>query len=1362
MPGKFTSPNNSLPGQYVRDTALKPREMSITDAAKLLGVTRPALSNFLNGKAAASADMAARIERAFGIPAQKILDLQAAHDAANSKSKAASATAKAYVPPFLAIKANEIEDWADANISARTRMAVFLRTLVNSTGVGLSKVDFPGNDDAERPGWDGLVMATEGTPWIPEGNSGWEFGTDKDPKSKANDDYTKRTKNTDKSVRDETTLVFVTPRIWRGRDQWVEARRRERKWKDVRAYDASNLEQWLEQSISAQAWFANETHRVTNNGVLTLDKCWSDWANASDRPLAASLFATAVRIGQGAVHSRLSEPPEEPTIIAADSTEEGLAFISQLFTGDLQSYRDRVVVFSEKGVLPKLVAGSSNFIAVPLNREVERELAPFSRSIHSIVIYPRNAANAEPHVTLEPLNYEAFRVSMEEMGFERDEIERRGRESGRSLTVLRRRLSKIPAVRTPEWAANEKTAARLVPFLLAGAWHAANENDKVIVSLLAGSADYDSLEQELQALTRLNDAPVWSVGTYRGVVSKIDLLFAIAGAVTELETYFNVARYVLSESDPSLDMPEEQQWAAGIYGKTREISETLRQSISETLVLLAVHGNTLFQARLGLNVQARAARLVKDLLTPLTTRALEEHERDLPTYAEAAPEMFLEILEDDLKSEKPASFGLLRPSNSGIFGRCLRSGLLWALEGLAWSPTTLPRAAYILAKLAEIKIDDNWSNKPIGSLEAIFRFWMPQTAAPLETRLTVMHRLAERVPDVAWQVCVDQFADNTVGDYSHKPRWRNDGHGFGQPVTNGEAWKFRAAMIEMALNWKQHGKNTLGDLIERVYALNDEQQAKLWKLVKLWSNSAASDLDKAWLREKIRVTVMSRRGAMLNEKTQAHKLVAAADAAYKALEPNDLLNQHEWLFRQTWVEESADELEDMDFDEREARIEKRRKDALAEIFALRGTDGILQLAEMGQASNVIGSLMARILPSENVAQFILAALPSPSTDTWTRKGLVSGILYSMRDDAVRTEMLRTVASALAQEDFARILTLAPFDGSTWALVDELGTQAQDVYWQAVSPHWARQSSDDLNGAVERLIATNRPRAAFDYVHFVLEEVKPALLFRLMKEIASNNSEPSGHFRLDPYHIAEAFKRLDASGQFSTEEMAGLEFPYIEALSRSYGVHGARGIPHLETFLEEHPEFFAEAVTWVYRRSDGREDPEDIKLDERQAKNRAEHGYSLLQAIRRIPGRNKIGEIETDRLLSWVNTVRQSCSQLGRQKSGDGSLGQLLSHAPTGKDGVWPCEPVRDVLEKIQSKEMARDMTVGRYNARGVHWRGEGGGQERELADQYRRWAEALELSHPFVSSEILRHMADTYEVEAKGNDIQAKVEQRLL
>src|SRR3546814_1467754 len=104
-----------------------------------------------------------------------------------------------YVPPFRQLKAAKIEAWAGTGISRRHRLSVFLRTLVNSTSTGLSKVNFPGNDDSERPGWDGEIEADEATPWVPKGRSGWEFGVNQDPKGKADGDFAKSVKGVDRS-----------------------------------------------------------------------------------------------------------------------------------------------------------------------------------------------------------------------------------------------------------------------------------------------------------------------------------------------------------------------------------------------------------------------------------------------------------------------------------------------------------------------------------------------------------------------------------------------------------------------------------------------------------------------------------------------------------------------------------------------------------------------------------------------------------------------------------------------------------------------------------------------------------------------------------------------------------------------------------------------------------------------------------------------------------------------------------------------------------------------------------------------------------------------------------------------------------
>ncbi|MEA5673968.1 HigA family addiction module antitoxin [Pseudomonas sp. MH2] len=1365
------------PGLRIKAEVI-PAGMTVTKAASLMGVGRPALSNLLNGNSALSAEMAARLEKAFKVPLKELMEMQAQYEAAQASRKVKPASAMTYVPPFLEIKAQAIEDWASHNIQARSRFAVFLRTLVHSTGVGLAKVDFPGNDDAERPGWDGLVEAGEGTPWVPEGCSGWEFGTNEKPLTKANGDYDKSVIALEPSVRRNMTFIFVTPRRWPGKGSWVVSKQALKEWKDVRAYDASDLEQWLEQSLPGQAWFASETH-IPAQDVRSLDKCWTEWAEVSNPPLAGGLFASAIEDAKRAVASYLSSSSTGPFVVAADSVEEALAFLAQLLSEhggeELASYRDRVLVFDRPGALPRLASAKQAFISVVYTRDVEKELAPYAKSMHSFVVYPRNAVVASPSVLLKPASSQTFTAALESMNMSRDEITRLAKASGRSLTVLRRQLSSLPAVKLPAWAADPQTAAKLVPFLFVGAWDSRNEADKSWLSKMAGGRPYDELEKDCQSLATLNDAPVWMAGAARGVISKLDLLFAVAAEVTasDMRRYFEVARVVLGEDDPALDLDEDQRWRAAAEGKVREFSSAFRDGVLETLVLLSVHGLEVFKGRLGIDIESEVNSVVRDLLRPpLTARVLEAHDQDLPTYAEAAPSEFLSIIRQDLQAENPAVYGLLRPVSSGVFGATpSRTGLLWALEGLCWSPETVAHAVSILAQLSQIEIKDNWTNKPAHSLGSVFRSWMPQTAASLQQRVGLLKNLVAKFPDVAWSICMAELSlDNGIGDYSHKPRWRDDGYGYGEPF---ETWspilEFKKEVIALVLNWPTHYTlDMLGELVERLQGLNEDDQTRVWAMIEDWAITQASDADKAAMREKVRRSTLSRRAALRAKKDSDYAaLVIAGKSVYEALEPHDILNRHLWLFRTGWVEESADELEDfatLDHREREERINRLRVEALGDILAHRGPSGILELAERGNAAWIVGSLAARVvLPEPELLTLLRNAFEAIHSDGdvgHSHRNLISGALQALPDDR-RNGVLSSLMEGLPAESVVDLLLLAPFGRSTWSLIDALDEQIQSEYWSKVVPDWISDSEAERNEAIERLLKAERPRAAFSCIRYALSKTDPELIFRLMSEMARGGRDLPGQHMLEPYYVEEAFKRMSDCSSLSLEQKAGLEFAYIEVLGQPFARRAISNIPHLEQYVEMHPELFVQAICWMFKRADGGVDPDEFCVPPERVGEMATRGYKLLSALGRIPGEMASGEVNGARLAAWITNVRQSCSELSRADVGDSRIGELLSHASKGKDGVWPCEAVRAVMEDIQSEAMMRGAHTGVYNSRGVHWRGEGGEQERVLAEKYRGWGRELQISHPFVASKLLMALAKTYDHEARREDTEADIQRRL-
>ena len=263
------------PGKYIRENVI-PDNISVTKAAEILGVGRPALSNLLNENAALSSEMAKRLELAFGVDAAELMKLQSEFQVKqHSAGRGNLPKATKFVPPFLMVKANDIQSWAETH-SSRHELAVLLRKLVHSTCRDLVSADFPGNDDSQRRGWDGSMLTNEGNPWIPLGKSYWEFGTGKEVKKKADRDYRNRTKTTAPQERSESTFVFVTPRRWAEKDSWLSKKRAEGNWLDVMACDASDLEQWLEQSIAAQAWFDTAWGK-NYEGVSSLERCWKEW-----------------------------------------------------------------------------------------------------------------------------------------------------------------------------------------------------------------------------------------------------------------------------------------------------------------------------------------------------------------------------------------------------------------------------------------------------------------------------------------------------------------------------------------------------------------------------------------------------------------------------------------------------------------------------------------------------------------------------------------------------------------------------------------------------------------------------------------------------------------------------------------------------------------------------------------------------------------------------------------------------------------------------------------------------------------------------------------------------------------------------
>jgi addiction module HigA family antidote len=86
------------PGSFVRTEIIAPLGLDVTRAAAALGVSRPALSAFLNGRSDLSPEMGLRVEKAFGVPMDTPMRMQPSFAVARARRREAEIVVARYAP----------------------------------------------------------------------------------------------------------------------------------------------------------------------------------------------------------------------------------------------------------------------------------------------------------------------------------------------------------------------------------------------------------------------------------------------------------------------------------------------------------------------------------------------------------------------------------------------------------------------------------------------------------------------------------------------------------------------------------------------------------------------------------------------------------------------------------------------------------------------------------------------------------------------------------------------------------------------------------------------------------------------------------------------------------------------------------------------------------------------------------------------------------------------------------------------------------------------------------------------------------------------------------------------------------------
>ncbi|MFM1842336.1 MAG: hypothetical protein RLZZ490_1072, partial [Cyanobacteriota bacterium] len=182
------------------------------------------------------------------------------------------------------VTTNDIRNWTETNKRQSEETLPLLVKKLILASCQPKRLRIPSGDGIALPGWDGNLEVNEGNRFIPAGISCWEFGSDRNVKKKAEEEYSKRLSETEVSELDTTTFVFVTSRLWTKRDDWVNEKILDNKWKDVQGIDAETLADWLEDCPSVHRWFSQVIGKRCPD-IWDIEEAWTAFSNQTSTPL---------------------------------------------------------------------------------------------------------------------------------------------------------------------------------------------------------------------------------------------------------------------------------------------------------------------------------------------------------------------------------------------------------------------------------------------------------------------------------------------------------------------------------------------------------------------------------------------------------------------------------------------------------------------------------------------------------------------------------------------------------------------------------------------------------------------------------------------------------------------------------------------------------------------------------------------------------------------------------------------------------------------------------------------------------------------------------------------------------------------
>ena len=883
-----------------------------------------------------------------------------------------------------------------------------------------------------------------------------------------------------------------------------------------------------------------------------------------------------------------------------------------------------------------------------------------------------------------------------------------------------------------DWA-QHSDATYLVLAVLIGAWDEKSQRDRDTIAQLL-DISYDEWLKKAREILHSPDSPLSLKNGIWKVVNRDELLRLLGSRILDqnLDTFKSLAVSTLNEPDPAFELPVEERYMASIHGKVLECSHILRKGIADGLAILSSMPDACSNCSRG-KVETTCLLVLREILSDADWILWGSLNNLLPTLAEATPEEFLVTVEKVLCMTPCPFEELFAKEGNGITGGNYLTGLLWALESLAWDEQYLIRVCVVLGELASHDPGGQWDNRPFNSLVTILLPWFPQTLASVDKRKVAVQTLLNEQPTIAWTLIIQLLpGQHRTSSGSHKPSWRKIiPDNWKESVTHQEYWQQASFYAELAVAAADHDIERLSELIDH---FDNLPKPAFDQLIEVLVSQPVSILP-----EEHRLPLWDRLTIFTNQHRRFHdteeNVISRLEQVAEQLAPTDPFNLYQHLF----TDDDFDLYEENDdWEEQAKKLDAKREKAISKILQKNGVEGVIRFAEAVTSARQVGYAFG-VIADDVIEQALLPEFLDASDNK--RKTFAAGFIWRRHHVKDWDWCDNINKSDWTPAQIGQFLACLPFTREAWDRSSIWLQQHEGEYWTRTGTN-AYRTDSDLSVAIEKLVEYGRPYAAISCLDRMRRAEQSTNIEQCVRVLiaAISSTEPTSSMR--GYHIVELIKLLQADPSVIQDELLKVEWAYLPLLD---GHRGA--VPHLlESRLANVPEFFCEIIQLIYRSNKEDQPP---KEPTEESKAIATNAWQLLRKWKTPPGTHKDGTFSEQHFTEWLQGVKLLCTESGHLEVALIRIGEVLIHAPADPDGLWIHRTVAAALNDRTADGLRNGFSTGTYNSRGVHDVDPSGKPEKELAEQFRNKADEIENAGFQRFAVTLRGLAESYDQDAE-------------